>query len=494
VALLQSIKEALKSNNILAKVYQIIMKNLDSRTFFMDDLVKPKEIWSSRSTFLMAAIGCSVGLGNLWRFPYIAGQNGGSAFIMVYVGFVLILGVPLIMSELAMGREGKLSAVKTMNRFVKKGYHPIWKIIGWISILVPILGLSYYAVIAGWSVEYTFKAIMGKFRDVDGAGSGAIFEASQDNVFSSILWFSIFLFTTVSIISRGVKNGLEKAVRIMLPALFVILFFLAIYAMITGDAAATVEFLLNPDFSKLTPRAILEALGQALFSLAIGVGALITYGAYLPDDVSLPKSAGVIAMADTLVALLAGFAIFPIVFAYGLEPSEGPGLIFVTLPIAFGQMPGGILFGGLFFILLSFAALSSTIGMLEPIVAWFVDKGKSRAKMAWTSGMIAWSIGIFMVLSFNVLVEFKPLDFIPLFEGKNLFGIMDFTVANLLIPINALMIGLFAGWAMTNEMAEKQLGFAIGSIEFIIWRISTKYIATFAITLVVYMMIFGNPF
>ena len=208
----------------------------------MDDVVKPKEIWSSRSTFLMAAIGCSVGLGNLWRFPYIAGQNGGSAFIMVYVGFVLILGVPLIMSELAMGREGKLSAVETMNRFVKKGYHPIWKIIGWISILVPILGLSYYAVIAGWSVEYTFKAIMGKFRDVDGAGSGAIFKASQDNVFSSILWFSIFLFTTVSIISRGVKNGLEKAVRIMLPALFVILFFLAIYAMITGDAAATVEF------------------------------------------------------------------------------------------------------------------------------------------------------------------------------------------------------------------------------------------------------------
>ncbi|MBT5072920.1 MAG: sodium-dependent transporter [Kordiimonadaceae bacterium] len=457
-------------------------------------VVTPKATWTSRSTFLMAAIGCAVGLGNLWRFPYIAGQNGGSAFIMVYIGFVFILGVPLIMSELAIGREGKMSAVETMNRLIARGYHPIWKIIGWISILVPILGLSYYCVIAGWSVEYIFKAAMGEFTGVDAAGSGAIFQASQDNVFVLIGWFSIFLFTTVFIISKGVKNGLEKAVKVMLPALFIILVFLAIYAMSTGDSAKAIDFLINPDFTKLTPRAILEALGQALFSLAIGVGGLITYGAYLPDDVSLPKSAGLIAIADTMVALLAGFAIFPIVFEYGLEPSEGPGLIFATLPIAFGQMPGGILFGTLFFILLSFAALSSTVGMLEPIVSWFVDKGKSRVKMAWGAGVIAWSIGMFMVLSFNVLVDYKPLDFIPLYEGKNLFGIMDYTVANVLIPINALFLGLFAGWAMTNEMAKKQFGFPHGSKEFTLWRISTKYIATFSITLVVYMMIFGNPF
>lgn len=460
----------------------------------MSDTAAQKVTWTSRSAFLMAAIGCAVGLGNLWRFPYIAGQNGGSAFIMVYIGFVFLLGVPLIMSELAIGREGKLSAVETMNRLIKRGYHPIWKTIGWISILVPVLGLSYYCVIAGWSVEYIFKAAMGDFTNVDAAGSGAIFQASQDNVLVLIGWFSVFLFTTVTIISMGVKKGLEKAVKFMLPALFVILVFLAIYAMTTGNSEKAIDFLLNPDFSKLTPRAILEALGQALFSLAIGVGGLITYGAYLPDDVSLPKSAGLIAIADTMVALLAGFAIFPIVFEYGLEPSEGPGLIFATLPIAFGQMPGGVLFGTMFFVLLSFAALSSTIGMLEPIVSWFVDQGKSRVKTAWLSGMIAWSIGMFMVLSFNILVDFKPLDFIPLYEGKNLFGIMDYTVANVLIPINALMIGLFAGWAMTNEMAEKQFGLSHGSSGFTLWRISTKYVATFAISLVVYMMIFGNPF
>lgn len=268
-----------------------------------DAAVTPKATWTSRSTFLMAAIGCAVGLGNLWRFPYIAGQNGGSAFIMVYIGFVFILGVPLIMSELAIGREGKLSAVETMNRLISRGYHPVWKTIGWISILVPILGLSYYCVIAGWSVEYIFKAAMGKFTDIDAAGSGAIFAKSQNNVLALVGWFSIFLFTTVFIISKGIKNGLEKAVKVMLPGLFIILVFLAIYAMSTGNSEKAIEFLLNPDFSKLTPRSILEALGQALFSLAIGVGGLITYGAYLPDDVSLPKSAGMIAIADTMVEI-----------------------------------------------------------------------------------------------------------------------------------------------------------------------------------------------
>ena len=280
----------------------------------MNDTSAQKVTWTSRSAFLLAAIGCAVGLGNLWRFPYIAGQNGGSAFIMIYIGFVFLLGVPLIMSELAIGREGKLSAVGTMQKLTDQGYNPIWKTIGWISVLVPVLGLSYYCVIAGWSVDYIFKAALGDFTSINAAGSGAIFQEAQDNWPVLIFWFSAFLFTTVAIISLGVKNGLEKAVKIMLPALFVILVFLAIYAMGTGDSSKTIEFLLNPDFSKLTPRTILEALGQALFSLAIGVGGLITYGAYLPDDVSLPKSAGLIAIADTMVALLAGFAIFPIVF------------------------------------------------------------------------------------------------------------------------------------------------------------------------------------
>ncbi|MCC3861265.1 sodium-dependent transporter [Pseudemcibacter aquimaris] len=460
----------------------------------MSEATTEKVTWTTRSAFLMASVGCAVGLGNLWRFPYIAGENGGGAFVLIYIAFVFLLGVPLIMSELALGRAGKMNALGTMKKLVSMGHHPIWKSIGYISILVPVLGLTYYSVIAGLSLEYIFKAGSGQFDGVDAAGSGAIFQEAQDNWQVLTVWFSIFLFSTVAIISLGVKAGLEKAVKFMLPSLFLILVILAVYAMSTGDARGAIDFLINADFSKLTPRAILEALGQALFSLAIGVGGLITYGAYLDDEASLPRSAGIIALADTAVALLAGFAIFPVVFAYGLEPGEGPGLIFATLPIAFGQMPGGIFFGTLFFVLLSFAALTSTIGMLEPIVAWFVDKGMSRAKMAWATGVVAWSIGMFMLFSFNILADFQPLNFIPFYEGKNLFGIMDYTVANVLLPVNALLIAVFAGWAMTNEMATEQLGFKYGTSQFTMWRISTKYVATAAITLVVYMMMFGNPF
>lgn len=450
--------------------------------------------WSSRSAFLMASIGCAVGLGNLWRFPYVAGENGGGAFVLVYIAFVIILGVPLIMSELAIGRAGQSSAVGTMTRLVKEGHHPFWKIIGWISILVPICGLTYYSVVAGWSIQYIFKAASGEFTGVDAAASGAIFQQSQDGWPILTIWFSIFIFSTVAIVSLGVKSGLERTVKFMLPSLFIILVILAIYAMVTGDAAKATYFLLNPDFSKLTPGVILEALGQALFSLAIGVGALITYGAYLPKDVSLPKSAGIIALADTVVALLAGFAIFPIVFQYGLTPGEGPGLIFATLPIAFGQMTGGLIFGTLFFILLSFAAFTSSIGMMEPIISWFEDKGLSRPKMSWFMGVVAWCVGMLMLLSFNVLSDFKPLSFLGDFADKNLFGLMDYLVANILLPINALLLAVFSGWAMSRKIISEQLGFAIGSREYFLWHISTKYIATFGISIVVYSTIFGNPF
>ncbi|MBT5186532.1 MAG: sodium-dependent transporter, partial [Kordiimonadaceae bacterium] len=277
----------------------------------MSDTAVKKVTWTSRSAFLMASVGCAVGLGNLWRFPYVVGENGGGAFVLVYVAFVFILGVPLIMSELAIGRAGKLSAVGTMTKLVKLGHNPFWKSIGWISILVPLCGLTYYSVVAGWSLEYIFKALSGQFSGVDAAGSGAIFQEAQDNWMVLTFWFSLFIFCTVLIISKGIKGGLEPAVKFMLPALFLILIFLAVYAMTTGNAQRAVEFLISPDFSKLTPKAIIEALGQALFSLAIGVGGLITYGAYLPDNVSLPRSAVFIAVADTTVALLAGFAIFP---------------------------------------------------------------------------------------------------------------------------------------------------------------------------------------
>jgi len=449
--------------------------------------------WSSRSAFLLASIGAAVGLGNLWRFPYIAGENGGGAFVLIYVAFVFILGMPLIMAELAMGRAGKMSAIGTMAIMVRKGHSPFWKIIGLFSILVPLLALTYYSVVAGWSLDYFFKALSGRFNAIDAAGSGAMFDGLLGSWQQLTLWHSVYMVAVIVVISFGLKAGLESTVKIMMPGLFILLIILSAYALLTGKGGQAFTFLFSPDFSKITAHTVLVALGQALFSLAVGVGALITYGAYLQDEVALPKAAGIIALADTLVALLAGFMIFPIVFQYNLTPGEGPGLIFATLPIAFGQMPGGMIFGVLFFLLLTFAAFTSSLAMLEPVIAWFEDKGKSRPKTAWVTGIGAWAIGLLMLLSFNLLAGFKPLSFLGIFADKNLFDIMDFMVANVMLPINALLIALFAGWAMERKLISEQLGFALNSPAFALWQTCMKYFAPIAIGIVVYMMIFGNP-
>ncbi|NOZ42866.1 MAG: sodium-dependent transporter [Alphaproteobacteria bacterium] len=449
--------------------------------------------WSSGSAFLMASIGAAVGLGNLWRFPYITGENGGGAFVLIYIAFVIIIGIPLIMAELALGRAGKMSAIGTMTIMVRQGHSPFWKIIGWLSILVPLMGLTYYSVVAGWSLDYIVKALMGSFSGIDATGSKAMFQSLLDSWPQLTLWHSVYMVSVIVIVSMGVKAGLESTVKIMMPALFIILAILSVYAMITGDGSRAFAFLFSPDFSKITPQAVLMAFGQALFSLAIGVGALITYGAYLPDNVSLPKAAAVIAIADTLVALLAGFTIFPIVFEYHLAPAEGPGLIFTTLPVAFGQMPGGQVFGVLFFLLLAFAAFTSSLAMLEPAIAWFEDKGKSRVLTSWATGTGAWAVGLIMLLSFNVLSNVKPLSFIGPLAGKNLFGIMDFVVANVMLPINALMLALFTGWAMSRKLVSEQIDYPLGSRGFLLWQTTMRYIAPVAISVVVYMMIFGDP-
>lgn len=449
--------------------------------------------WSSRSAFLMASIGAAVGLGNLWRFPYVAGENGGGAFVLIYIAFVLILGIPLIMAELSLGRAGKMSAIGTMVKMVKAGHSPFWKLIGWLSLLVPFMGLTYYSVVAGWSLDYIVKAVTGSFTDIDAEGSKALFQSLLDSWPRLTFWHSFYMVSVIVVISFGVKAGLESTVKIMMPALFILLAILSTYAMFTGEGGKAFTFLFSPDFSKITAQTVLMALGQALFSLAIGVGALITYGAYLPDNVSLPKAAAIIAVADTIVALLAGFMIFPIVFQYGLTPGEGPGLIFATLPIAFGQMPGGMIFGILFFLLLTFAAFTSSLAMLEPVIAWYEDKGVSRRLTSWVTGGAAWFVGLFMLLSFNVLSDFKPLNFISALADKNLFGIMDFVVANVMLPINALLLALFTGWAMSRKLISEQIGYPLDSRGFFIWQFSTKYIAPVAIGIVVYMMIFGDP-
>lgn len=418
------------------------------------------EKWSSGTTFLLATVGAAVGLGNLWRFPYVAGQNGGAAFVLLYIVFVMILCVPIMMAELAMGRRGQGSAIATMRKLAaESGVGAPWQAIGWLSVSIPLIGLSYYSVVAGWSIDYVVKAATFSYEQYNGADSENAFGELLSSPSRLLFYHGLFVASAVFVVARGVGRGIEIVAKFMMPALFAILVILVVNSIVNADIKRGIEFLFNPAFDKISADVVFMAMGQAFFSVAIGVGVLITYGAYVPATVSLPKAALTIALADTAVALLAGIAIFPVVFANGLDPADGPGLIFITLPVAFGNMPGGQIVGLLFFVLLFFAAFSTVIGMLEPVVSWLEEhRGFSRPKMAALSGGCGWILGIVAALSFNVWSDVKLLAMVPLLSDKNIFDLLDFFVATLLIPLNALLIAIFAGWMMSREAMLQELG------------------------------------
>ena len=418
------------------------------------------EKWSSPTVFMLATIGAAVGLGNLWRFPFVAGQNGGAAFLIIYVGFVLLLGLPVMMAELAMGRRGGGSPIASMRKLaIEAGAKPFWAAIGWISILVPLIGMSYYSIVGGWSIDYVFKAAVNSFADMSGKDSEDTFNLVLASPWRLLFFHGLFIAAGVFVVARGVGKGIEAVSRYMMPALFAILVVLVINSIFNADIGRGIDFLFNPRFDQITWNIVAMAMGQAFFSLAIGVGVMLTYGAYVPGNVSLPKAAFMIALADTGVAILAGVAIFPVVFANGLDPAGGEGLIFVTLPIAFGNMQLGYLVGLLFFVLLFFAAYSSILGMLEPVVSFLEEqRGFSRPKMAVLVGFGCWLLGIAAALSFNVWADVRPLAAIPYFADKSIFGLLDFSIANFLLPLNALLIAVFAGWILTSNTILEELG------------------------------------
>ncbi|MEM1396070.1 MAG: sodium-dependent transporter [Pseudomonadota bacterium] len=441
--------------------------------------------WTTSRAFLFAAIGSAVGLGNLWRFPYIAGENGGGAFILVYLACVMLFAVPLLMAELTIGRLGQGSAVSSMRSLTKpKSLSRGWMGIGWLSILVPAVGLSYYSVVAGWSVAYMVLAVSGAFSGLDATGSEETFADLTGSAPTMMAWHGVFMVTTVAIVARGLQRGVEQAVKILMPTLFLSLLALCVYAAVTADFVAGFTFMFSTDFSKITFESVLIAMGQAFFSVAVGVGAMVTYGAYLPKGIALPKAAFLIAGADAAVAILAGLAIFPVLFAAGLQADQGPSLLFVTMPIAFGAMPMGAAFGALFFFLISIAGLTSTIGMLEPVVSWLEEKrGFNRPVVAVVVGILIWMAGLGSVLSFNVLSDSYVLDFWSVFEEKTIFDITDYIVANFLIPINGLLISLYAGWALNKSIAQKNL--SLPSLAFLIWRLLVRFVAPIGLVTII---------
>ncbi len=448
----------------------------------------PTKTWSSRFAFLCAMVGASIGLGNLWRFSYVAGENGGGAFIIVYLVIILLLCVPLIMAELAMGRRGGKSPVMTMVHLCKEGGHSgFWKAIGWLSVLSPVIALCFYAVVAGWSLDYVFLALRGEFINITPDDAVTQFDELLASPQRLLLWYTLYIAATVWVIGMGVKRGIEAVTTFMLPTLFVMIIALVVYGHLEGAPARAWQFMFNPDFSSLTWNSLLMALGQALFSITVGTGALLTYGAYLSRDISLPGPTWMIAVSDTLAALLCGLAVFTIVFASGLDPTGGPGLMFITLPIALGAMPAGHFFSVVFFILVFFAAFTSSLAMLEPFVSFMEDKGYKRLTMSVVTGSAIWLVGLSTVFSFNLIREFKPLSFIPLYEDKNMFHIIEFTVSNVMLPLTAFLIALFAGWVISARLLRDEMGIR-NDLAFRLWRLLTRYCAPIGVGCV---LVFG---
>ncbi len=428
----------------------------------------------------MATVGAAVGLGNLWRFPYIAGENGGGAFVLLYLACVVLVAIPIVVAEMTIGRMGQRSPVNSVSRLIPKNRSRWWMAIGWLSVFIPMIGLSYYSVVAGWALEYIVGTADMSQSVRDATSSNRMFNALLSSPLRMLFLHTVFIATAALVVSRGVYKGIEVISKIIMPALGVLLLILVFYSIFFADIAAGLHFLFAPDFSKLSIGVIVMALGQAFFSVAVGVGVMMTYGSYMPEDYSLPGSAAIIVSVDTLVAILAGIAIFPIVFAYGLDPAEGPGLIFVTLPIAFGQMPGGYIIGPAFFVMLFFAAFSTAIGMLEPAVSWITEKGWGRKRVAFGGAFVCWFVGIAAIFSFNEWSDVRLFPWIETVASKDIFNLLDYLVSSVLIPVNGLLIALFAGWVIGHEKLEREVAFG-SPLFFRCWYIAVRWLAPIAI-------------
>jgi NSS family neurotransmitter:Na+ symporter len=441
--------------------------------------------WSSRLAFILAATGSAVGLGNIWKFPYIAGENGGGAFVLVYLVCIAVIGIPIMMAEVMIGRRGRQSPINTMRALATEAKTSrVWVLLGWSGVLAGFLILSYYSVIAGWALAYVFRTGSGLFTGLTADGVQSIFTTLVSDPERLLAWHTIFITMTMVVVARGVRGGLEKAVKFLMPALFVLLFVLVGFAWNSGSFEQGLEFLFQPDFSKLSANGVLIAMGHAFFTLSLGMGAIMVYGSYLPAGVSIAKVSIAVSVMDTLVALLAGMAIFPIVFANGLEPDVGAGLIFQTLPIAFGHMDYGAFFGMLFFVLLVFAAWSSAISLIEPAVAWLVEnKGMTRVTASVAAGAATWLFGLMTVFSFNLWSDVKPLSGFETFKDSTVFDLLDYLTANIMLPLGGLLIAIFAAWKMSRASSVDEL--AMGDRFFYpLWRFLVRYITPVAVIIV----------
>ncbi|WP_447554659.1 sodium-dependent transporter [Vreelandella sp. EE22] len=433
--------------------------------------------WSSRMGFVLAAAGSAVGLGNIWRFSYLTGESGGAAFVLVYLACVALVGLPILVAEWMIGRRGQKNPINTMAELARRhGRSRGWAVVGMSGVLAAFLILSFYSVIGGWSLNYTLGSITGSFSGQDADASGAAFSNLLGSPGALLIWHSLFMILVVGIVARGVTKGLEAAARTLMPTLVLLLVVLVGYGVMSGAFGEAFTFMFSPDWSALNGGVMLAAMGQAFFTLSLGMGIMMAYGSYLGEDVDLISTARTVIILDTAIALLAGLAIFPIVFANGLDASEGPGLIFVTLPIAFGNMAGGSLLGLAFFLLLTFAALTSAISLLEPVVETLEERTPlGRLASTLVSAIAVWLVGVAALLSFNVWSD------IQLFE-LNIFDLLDTFTGKILLPLTGLGAILFYSYCLNQEEARKELG--LGESAYSVWNLLAKYIAPLGVVVV----------
>ncbi|MDG5799839.1 sodium-dependent transporter [Marinilabiliaceae bacterium ANBcel2] len=424
-----------------------------------------RDNFSSKFGVIAAAVGSAVGLGNIWRFPYVAGENGGGAFLLIYLGFIIVLGIPLMLTELMIGRKAQLSIFGAFRRLAPG---TPWSLVGLMGVVAAFMILSFYSVVAGWTLEYAYIALRNGFADKSPLEIREMYNGIVEAKWKPVILMFFFLITTAFIVRSGVKNGIERYTKMLMPLLLVIIILLNIRALSLDGATAGLVFLFNPDFTVINKDVVLEALGQAFFSLSLGMGVMATYGSYIKKGESLGQTAISVSIADSLIAILAGMAIFPAVFAFGIDPGDGPGLVFVTLPGIFNQMAGGYFFALIFFLLLVIAALTSAISLLEVTVAYFVEELRLTRKRATTVATVA-------MIALGFLCAF--------YDG--VFDFFDSISANVLLPLGGLLLVVFVGWFLGREVVRQELE-ADGKVAkyFYVFVFVIKFIAPFAITIV----------
>jgi len=417
-----------------------------------EHIAREHEHWSSKFAFIMAAVGSSVGLGNLWRFSSEAGTNGGGAFILIYFICVLFIGIPILLSEYVIGRaSNQASAVRSVEDLAAaSGGSKGWSVLAWIGMAGAYMVVGFYIVVAGWVLAYIPKFLGGTFEGLSDPEIANQFVVLIGDKQTVMMYSAIFLVATIFLVARGVNKGIELAAKLLMPVFFVLLVVLCIYALIIGDAGAALTWMYSPDFSAIGPQVVVSALGQAFFSIGIGSAIMITYGSYLPQGISIPTSATQVALVDTGVAVIAGMAIFPMVFAIGLDPAGGAGLFFQTLPVALHSAPGGAFIGAAFFVLAFFAAVTSSISLLEVSTAWFIDKTRLPRPLA--AIILGAGVGL---LGFLCIMTFG--ESYPFLADRDVFTLLDDVSGTILLPLSGLFVALFVGWRLDAKTRDAEL-------------------------------------